>query len=157
MILGQVDINETSSSPANITALKGSSLQLHWSYTLVSGAVPKYFTFKEQTCSVNDTLRNMVTVVAEKTTYTGQLAVASGLPSSLSGRISVIGSNNTMVIENLNYNDTINRFFSTVIVTAKFSGEDSSAVLKPIVQVAVEGEHSKAKILDFDYFSCSFP
>ncbi len=150
MILGQVDINETSSSPANITALKGSSLQLHWSYTLVSGAVPKYFTFKEQTCSVNDTLRNMVTVVAEKTTYTGQLAVASALPSSLIGRISVIASNNTLVINNLNYNDTFNRFYSTVVMVLVVSRADSIYQLKPIVQVTVAGEHSESEIRIFE-------
>ncbi len=132
-------MNVASSSPASIRALKGSSVQLHWSYTLDSAAFPKYFSFTKQTCSVNDTLRNMITVVAEKTTYSGQLAVPSGLPSSLSGRISVIRSNNTLVINDVNYNDTFSRFYSIVFTVVVSTSNDNPVPLRPIVQVTIEG------------------
>ncbi len=87
----------------------------------------------------------MVTVVAEKTAYSGQLKVSGGLPSSVSGRISVVGSKNTLVINNLNYNDSFSRFYSAVVMTT-FSGSAVAVALKPIVQVTVEGENFGSEI-----------
>ena len=124
--------------------MKGSSVQLYWNYTLNAALFPSVFRFVKQTCSVNETMNNnKITTVAEKASQNGQLIVESSLPSSLSGRIEVITSNNRLVLKNVGYNDTWNHFYSHVVMRAVGSPSEIRHHLKPAeVIVTVEGKDS---------------
>ena len=134
---------EANSSPSHIIVTKGSSVQLHWNYTYIGDGTygPTAFTYKEQIIGWNSTSQLTVQTLAKRTGANGALRLESPTPAPFNGRIEVISSNSTLVIRDLQYNDSARQLSSFVTVDADFGGARSNSKfhLKPVVSIAVNG------------------
>ena len=138
---GQFIANETKSTPSHVTSLKGSSLWLTWGYEY-GGDIPGFIEYKEQIIGFNSSSQAALQPVAKRTGANGALQLLPTVPAPFSGRLTVIPSNDTLVISGLKYNDTAYQFTS-YIITEIIAGSSSSNVrgaLKPVVQITVKGE-----------------
>ena len=150
--------NEANSSPSQITAMKGSSIWLHWNYTYVGdgthfgGAL--ITNYIEQIIGFNSTSQPSIQVLAKRIGQNGVLTLQSPIPAPFNGRIKVISSNSTLVIHGLQYNDSSYQFSSTVKVTADAGAGPVPNIynLKPIVAIAVNG----MKYCDFLLYANDF-
>ena len=127
-------VNEALSSPAKINAMKGSTVWLHWNYT-----VPSYLIFEWQTAGyINDTSKNTIEILARKDGSSGLFKALSVIPAPFTGRVDTISHNNTLVIKNLQYNDTSYKFSSFVKVS--LTGIDiNTKQMKPVIEITVQG------------------
>ena len=110
---------EAKSSPSHINTTKGSSVWLHWNYTY-AGDGPQgivTLTYNEQLIRFNSTSQHTVQILANRTGQNGALTLESPTPVPFTGRVEVISSNSTLVIHNLQYNDSNYQFSSTVKVS----------------------------------------
>ena len=134
---------EANSSPSHIIATKGSSVQLHWNYTYIGDGTygPTTFTYKEQIIGLNSTSQPTVQTLAKRTGANGALVLESPVPVPFNGRVEAISANSTIVIRDLQYNDSTYQFSSAVTVDGDFGGVISSIKfhLKPVVSIAVNG------------------
>ena len=144
---GVVIISEATSSPNHIIATKGSSVWLHWNYTYVGDGtheenvhfISKY---REQIIEINSIFQARVQTLAKRIGQNGPLQLESPTPAPFDGRVEVISSNSTLLINDVQYNDSTYRFSSDVNVEI-----DIFAVapvlhdfkLKPIVSLTVIG------------------
>ena len=135
---------EVDSSPSHIITIKGSSVWMHWNYTYVgdgpSGPVVT-LTYKEQTVGFNSTLQPTIQTLAKRSGQSGALTLESPVPAPFNGRVEVISSNSTLVIHNLQYNDSTYQFSSSVSVDSDVGGGavTNIFVLKPVVSITVTG------------------
>ena len=145
---GQVLIpNEPNSSPSQITVIKGSSISLHWNYTYIgdgthSGVFPVTTNYREQIIGFNSTSQPSIQVLAKRIGQNGVLTLQSSIPAYFKGRVEMISSNSTLVIRDLQYNDSSYQFSSNVIMTLTAGGGSpapSTYNLKPIVAITVNG------------------
>ena len=147
LVNGQiVTPNETNSSPSQITAIKGSSVWLHWNYTYIGdgthkGVISVATNFIEQIIGFNSTSQPSIQVLAKRIGQNGVLTLHSPIPAPFNGRVEVIPSNSTLVIHDLQYNDSSYQFSSyTKVVLAVGGGLDPHFCnLKPVTSVAVNG------------------
>ena len=145
--MGQaVKSNEANSSPNHVTAIKGSSVRLHWNYTYIgdgdhTGIIPANLHYKEQIIGFKNTSQPSINVLAKRIGQNGVLTLQSSIPAPFNGRVEMIPSNSTLVIHGLQYNDSLYRFLSTVNVDIDIGSGPSSKLfhLKPIVSVTVNG------------------
>ena len=153
---GQViKIAEENSSPYNITAAKGSSVWLHWNYTYIGDGRHAFaiITYREQIIRFNSTAQNTMQTLARRIGQNGALILKSPLPAQFSGRVEVISSNSTLVLHNLQYNDSTYRFYSDVIVKIRvFSNVPvlHRVHLMPIISLTVIGNFMAVQL--FYYF-----
>ena len=134
---------EAHSSPSHIIATKGSSVWLHWNYTYVGDRVQGIFTltYSEQIIRFNSTSQPTVKALAKRTGGNGALILESPVHVPFNGRVEVISANSTIVIRDLQYNDSAYQFLSVVTVDIDFGGAISNSKfhLRPVVSIAVNG------------------
>ena len=136
---------EANSSPSHIIATKGSSVWLHWNYTYigdgrhVGGALTTFY--RVQRVELNSTSDTAIKTLARRTGQNGVLTLESPVPAPFNGRVEVISSNSTLVIHNLQYNDSKYQFSSNVNVDADGGGGAESNIffLKPVISITVTG------------------
>ena len=144
---GSVEPVDVQSSPSLINATKGSSAWLHWNYSYVGDT--EYiilgnrvqFTYKEQIIGFNSTSNPRIQVLARRIGVNGSLTMESSIPVPFNGRVEVISTNSTLVIHNLQYNDSAYQFSSTVEVELNSSVVKTVTVypLRPIITISVAG------------------
>ena len=133
---------DAKSSPSQIIARKGLSVWLHWSYTYDGDgrSGPVTVTFREQTIGFTSTFQPTVQTLAKRTDQNGALTLASSIPVPFNGRVEVISANSTVVIRDLQYNDSAYQFSSNVKVDAFYRSITTYEVdLRPLVSIAVNG------------------
>ena len=142
VVLSPVEANTSSSS---VTATKGSSVWLHWNYTYIGdgthfGGVLTTL-YREQRIELNSTSETAIKTLARKTGQNGVLTLESPVPAPFNGRVEAISSNSTLVIHNLQYNDSTYEFSSNVNVDADAGGgaEPNIFFLKPVISITVNG------------------
>ena len=128
--------NEALSSPAKINASKGSTVWLHWNYTY-----PKGFTLEWHKAGyINDASKNTIETLAIKNGTSGEFKALSVIPAPFTGRVDAISHNNTLVIKNLQYNDTAYKFSSFVQVSYRDPRVEIPFIeTKPVVDITVQG------------------
>ena len=135
---------EANSSPSHIIATKGSAVWLHWNYTYIGDGPTETgitLTYKEQLIRVNSTSQPTIQTLAKRTGQNGALTLESSIPTPFNGRVEVISSNSTLVIHNLQYNDSKYQFSSYVTVDADLGAGARSTInnLRPVVSIKVNG------------------
>ncbi|XP_065054140.1 uncharacterized protein LOC135682958 [Rhopilema esculentum] len=137
---GQAIANETKSSPSHVTSLKGSSIRLTWGYEY-GGDIPGFITYKEQIIGFNSSSQAALQPVAKRTGANGVLQLVPTVPAPFTGRLTVIPSNDTLVISGLKYNDTAYQFASYIITEIIVGGttNPNRGDLKPVVRITVNG------------------
>ena len=149
---------EALSSPRHIIAIKRSSVSLHWNYTYAGdGRSGPFLTFAygEQTIGFNSTSRPTLQTLARRIGQNGALALESPVPAPFNGRLGMISSNSTLVVHNVQFNDSNYQFSSNVIVNS-VSGSTRSVYdfnLKPVVSITVNG---MSVFIFFKCLCCSF-
>ena len=131
--------NESKSTAKIINATKNSSANLHWNYTYGGDTLgTKYI---EQVIGYKDNSGAVLPLVT-RINEDGDLKVLSTMPAKFVGRIKIIESNNTMVINKLKYNDSSLQFVSYVIIRFNgVNGFNKTIHLKPdAVRIAVKGK-----------------
>ena len=136
---------EENSSPSSVTATKGSSVWLHWNYTYIGdgahfgGALTTLF--REQRIELNSTSETAIKTLARKTGQNGVLTLESPVPAPFHRRVEVISSSSTLLIYNLEYNDSTYYFSSSVSLDIDVGGGavTNTFVLKPVVSITVNG------------------
>ena len=144
--------NETESSPSSVTAKRGSTVWLHWNYTYIGdgthnvGAFSATTNYSEQVIGFNSPLQ----AIAKRIGPNGVLTLESSIPAPFNGRVEVISSNSTLVIHDLQYNDSTYQFSSNVKVYMDTGGGPflNSYSLRPIVSVIVQGNTVKIHTYD---------
>ena len=134
---------EANSSPSHVSTTLGSSVMLYWTYTYSGNGKHGIviITYKEQIIGFFTTLQPTIQILARRTGQNGALTLESPVPAPFNGRVKVISSNSTLVIDDLQYNDTIYKFLSYVSVVYVF-GDKTVKVdhqLKPMVSITVNG------------------
>ena len=147
--------SEANSSPSHVIATKGSSVWLHWNYTYVGDGIHEenvHFTskYEEQIIGINNTFQQRFQALAKRIGQNGALALESPIPTQFIGRVEVMPSNSTLVIHDLQYNDSSYQFSSDVnVVIDIFAALPvlHDFRLKPVVRLTVIGNFVS------DYFS----
>ena len=111
--------------PCTTTAIKGSSVSLRWNYTYIGDGrhnreVLFHSLYKEQVIGISSSLLPRPQVLAKRIGQNGVLIMESPVPAQFQGRVEVISSNNTVVIHNLQYNDSAFQFSSKVTISLNF-------------------------------------
>jgi len=143
---GIISTCDATSSPSHINATKGTSVWLHWNYTYIGDgrhgkSVPFTSKYEEQIIGINCTSKSSIQALAKRIGQDGVLVLESKVPTQYHGRLGVISSNSTLVIYDLQYNDSICQFFSVVNVRIDIGAEHVLLVfgLKPTISLAVKG------------------
>ena len=131
---------EENSSPSHINAAKGSSVWLHWNYTYLGdgrqGVV--LVAYREQMVGFRTVSNSSIQPLAKRIGQSGVLTLESSIPALFNGRVEVISSNSTLVIHNLQYNDSAYQFLS--VVEMSLDGGYTFYNLKPVVTLTVNGK-----------------
>ena len=138
--------SKANSSPSHIVATKGSSVNLHWNYTYIGDGRHGRIVFlmshyKEQTIGFSSASKPQPQVLAKRIGQNGALTVKSSIPVPFNGRVEVISSNSTLVIRDLQYNDSAYQYSSVVNVKVDMGAHHviHDFLLKPIVSLTVNG------------------
>ena len=137
---GHIVPKESCSSPKLIAARKDSPVWLHWAYEY-GGDVKRTVRYKEQIIGFKSTSQPDIQVLARRMGANCNLILEPSVPAPFNGRIGVISSNSTLVIHDLQYNDSSYQFLSTIALDIDV-GSGSFPVeidLKPIVTIKVRG------------------
>ena len=137
-IISPVEVN---SSPSHVITIKGSLVWLHWNYTYIGDGLQGLITltYREQTIRFNSTSQPSIQTLAKRTGQNGALTLESPVPAPFNGRVDVISANSTLVIHDLQYNDSTYQYSSSVIVDITPGGGVVTKILKPIVSITVNG------------------
>ena len=147
LVNGQaVKSNEANSSPSHVTAIKGSSVRLHWNYTYIgdgdhTGIIPANLHYKEQVIGFNSPSHPSIQILTKRIGQNGALKLLSSIPAPFNGRVEIIPANSALVIHGLQYNDSLYQFSSFVKVTIDAGAGPvlNTYNLKPIVAMTVNG------------------
>ena len=117
---------------------------MHWNYTYIGDGPSGSFTldYKEQIIGFYSTSNSIVQVLARRIGQNGALRLESPVPAPFRERVEVISSNSTLVIHDLQYNDSTYHFSSYVTVYAHFVGstpKENKFELKPCVSITTTG------------------
>ena len=135
--------NEVGSSPSHVIRNKGSSVWLHWAYNYLGdasvGGITR--TYKEQVIGFNSTSQPTIQPLAKRIGANGVLTLESSIPAPFTGRVDVIPGNSTLVINNLQYNDSSYQFGSYIILDIDAGGGPlpNKIELKPNINRTVQG------------------
>jgi len=143
---GIVITNKANSSPSHINATRGSSVWLHWNYTYIGDGrhgrtvhfVSKY---RDQIIGFSSASQHLTQVIAKRSGQGGDLTLELSVPVQLHGRLEAIASNSTLVIHDLQYNDSSYYFSSDVNVNIDIGADHvlHDFHLQPIVSLTVFG------------------
>ena len=118
---------------------------LHWAYNYLGdasvGGITR--TYKEQVIGFNSTSQPTIQPLARRIGQNGVLTLESSIPAPFNGRVQVIPGNSTLVINNLQYNDSSYQFGSYIIldIDSGFGPVPNKVELKPNVNITVTGMH----------------
>ena len=129
-------VNASLSSPSSITVTKKSSVWLHWNYTY-GGDYRRLILYQYQSITYKDSLGSKPVELARRVGPSGRLEKLSSISDPIGARIDVISNNSTLVVHNLQFNDSGSNFSSFV----KMGGSaDYRKDLVPVVKLHVNGE-----------------
>ena len=104
---------------------------MSWNYTYSNWSL-----FEWQTAGyANGSRLNEIEVLARKNSSTGTLDVVPGIGALFTGRVSTVPHNNTLIIRNLQYNDSFHNFTSLV----KTKSVSTPKLLEPVIRIIVQG------------------
>ena len=140
----EVEAAEERPFQSSITALKGASVWLYWDDTNFESKTQFEAlanSFKEQVVGLKTSEQNFKTV-AKRIGQTGPLTLEPSVPAQFSGRVEVISSNSTLVIRDLQYNDSEYQFVSNVVLESDSGGAILPEVvaLRPSFKLTVLGK-----------------
>ena len=148
---------EANSSPSHIISTKGSSVQLHWSYNYdgdtnnAYGQFPMKIVvvrrFNKQTIGLNVTPHSAFQALAKRHGQVGAFTLEPSMPATFNGRVEVIPSNSTLIIRNLQYNDSTYQFSSNIEIGVSMfhhivppiTSYETTTELKPSIRITVVG------------------
>ena len=147
---------KSSSLHRQIIMAKGSSVWLDWQIAhLGSGIAFGAFSssFKNQTIGFKSASQANLEVVAKRIGQNGTLTLQSSIPAPFSGRVEVISSNSTLVIHDLQYNDSLYQFSSNIALETSPSGTPIPPVihLTPSIQLTIIGIYSLLSTSTFHF------
>ena len=98
-------------------------------------------TYREQAILVNSKSQSIGHVLAKRIGQNGALTLESPVPSPFIGRVEMIPSNSTLVIHELQYNDSTYQFSSYVNVDLDVGAgpRTNKYTLVPVVSITVNG------------------
>ena len=135
--------NEAGSSPSHVITNKGSPVWLHWAYNYGGDGTHGFVTlkYKEQVIGYKSASQATIQPLAKRIGQNGILTLESSIPAPFNGRVDVIPGNSTLVINNLQYNDSLYQFGSYIILDLDAGGgpAPNKIELKPIVSITVTG------------------
>ena len=137
ILAGDIVIHENASSPSHITALKKSSVWLHWNYTY-GGDYSNIITFSHQSITYKSRYGSTPVELARRKDQFSAIKKLSSISDPIGTRIAVISDNCTLVVHDLRLNDSGSSFSSYVSSFYKGKPRPNSH-LKPIVQLLVQG------------------
>ena len=132
---GEFIINEDISSPSQITASKKSSVWLHWNYTY-GGDYLNAIMYSHQGITYKSRYGSTTIELARRKGQFSTIEKLSSIPDPIGTRIAVISDNSTLVVHNLQYNDSGSLFRSYVQVKNRLT----ALFLKPNVTLFVKGK-----------------
>ena len=135
---GQVVANEGKSSPSQITAMKMSTVWLHWNYTY-GGDYLGFLRYNYQSITYRSRYGSTPVELARRIGASGTLSKLSSTSDPIGARIDVISNNSTLVVHHLQYNDSGSNFSSYIQMTYNF-GLPVHRSLKPVATIDVKGE-----------------
>ena len=142
-----------------------SSVWLHWNYTW-TGDIPGAVVLKYQSVTYKSSYGSTIIELAKRNGASGVLEKSSSISDPIGARIDVIANNSTLVVHNLQYNDSGSNF-SSFIQFQGLGGYEYPYNLFPfVIKLRVDGElfleiiistlpHSKeliSKIMDHSLF-----
>ena len=136
ILAGEIIIHEKISSPSQITALKKSSVWLHWNYTY-GGDHSNIIKFSHQSITYKSRYGSTPVELARRTDQFSAIKKLSSISDPIGTRITVISDNSTLVVHNLQVNDSGSNFSS--YVSRFYDGKPRPTHLKPSVQLLVQG------------------
>ena len=154
---GKVVPKELSSSPSLLSARKNSPVWLHWAYEY-GGDVGGTVRYKEQVIGFKAVMNETIKELAKRNGADNVLELKSPIPAPLYGKVEVITSNSTLVIHDLQYNDSNYQFLSNILVDVDV-GSGSILIqiaLKPSISLNVQGTRIK-DFVSFTNLLCTFP
>ena len=130
----------------DIVTTKGKSMSLYWNYTYIGDGIhgvkiPISTSYKEQIIGFNSTSEPIIQTLAKIVGQNGILTLEPSIPAPFHRRVEVISSNSTLVIHDLQYNDSTYQFLSNVQVLINIGAGYAVHTyhLKPIFKVSVNG------------------
>ena len=123
-------------STSEMHSVKHGNVELQWQYTLNThgGSI----SFISQEWSVRDTATNQEYVVAEARGNRA-MQIRFDLPISVRNRYTMNPSNQILTINNLEYNDSM-KFFQSTVFVGKLAGHLLSYQLVPVKNIIIQGE-----------------
>ena len=155
---GKVLSKEVSSSPTLLSAYKSSPAWLHWAYDY-GGNVGGTVKYKEQVIGFKAASNKTVQALAKRNGAYNVLELESFIPAPFKGRVEVISSNSTLVIHDLQYNDSAYQFLSNIVVDVDV-GSGSILIqiaLKPNITVNVQGAEVADNFISFTFLGFILP
>ena len=114
--------------------MKGSTVLLHWNYTYFPVDRFGY----QRAGYINDASKNTIEILARSDGSRGQLKAVSVIRAPFTGRVDTIRHNTTLVIKNVQYNDTSYNFSSFVQVHI-LGNPPIRKQMKPVIKLTVKG------------------
>ena len=136
---------EEKSSPSHIVAIKRSSVWLHWHYIYIGNGNHghTWYLYNEQEIGFQVSMQSPFHTLARRFGQNYPITLESRVTAPFNGRVKMISSNSTLVIHDLQYNDSTYLFSSSVqIYVAQYpytSRHSIISTLKPIVRITVNG------------------
>ena len=114
-----------------------SSVWLHWNYTY-GGDISGVLVYFHQNITYKNGLGSAPVPIATRTGPSGILSKASSISDPIGAKIDVISHNSTLVVHNLQYNDSGAKFSS--FIQMKAQGPPYPVDLAPVVTLHVKGK-----------------
>ena len=120
--------------------MKDSSIWLHWNYTW-GGDISDVSEYKYQSITYKSRYGSTTVELARRTGSSGILRKSSSISDPIDARIGVISNNSTLVVHNLQFNDSGSNFSSYVQIEAQGGKAGYPVDLYPVVATLdVKGE-----------------
>ena len=164
---------EADSSPSHILSTKGSSVQLHWSYNYDGDTINAYGHFpmkivvvrgfKKQTIGLKVTPHSAFQALAKRYGQVRTFTLEPSMPATFKGRVEVISSNSTLIIHNLQYNDSTYQFSSNIEIGVSMfrhtiphiRSYKTTTELKPSIRITVVDMYCITFSFFCRFFQCS--
>ena len=110
-------------------------------------------TYREQFIGFKNASNSSIQALAKRIGQNGALRLESPVPAPFNGRVEVISSNSTLVIHNLQYNDSTYQFSSylTMNVDVGVGAMTNKFELMPVVSITVNGMRFLLIIIEYSF------
>ena len=137
--LGKLEKHENKSSPSHIITTQMSSIWLHWNYTW-GGDAHSVAEYQYQSITYKSRYGSTPVELARRKDQFSTIKKLSSISDPIGARIDVISNNSTLVVHNLQYNDSGSNFSSFVQIGYDSATVKTNFILKPVVTIDVQGE-----------------